>query len=170
MADNHLVDMSVSTEGIAALDRALRAEEDGKALRKELAKNMRDALRPAAELAKSGIMSMSSAGPSTSPALRTAVAKKIRPEVKLGGRWSGARVKAKKTPGLRGFANAPKRINRRNGGWRTQSYGNGVWRTQIGKPGWFDHAMDGHEAQYKQAVLEAMEAMARRIAARNGQG
>lgn len=169
MAGPSPVDVSVSTEGIAALDRALRAEEDGKALRKELAKNMRQALGPAAELAKTGIMSMASAGLSTSsPGLRSSIAKKIRPEVKLGGRWSGARVKAKKTPGLRGFANAPRRTQRRAGGWRTQSWGNGVWRTQNGKQLWFDHAMEGREAEYRQAVHEAMEAMARRIADRAG--
>jgi hypothetical protein len=165
-----LLDVSVSTEGIAALDRALRAEEDGKALRKELAKNMREALKPAAELAKSGIMSMSSAGLSTSsPGLRSSIAKKIRPEVKLGGRWSGARVKAKKTPGLRGFANAPRRTQRRAGGWRTLTFGHEPWRTQTGKQLWFDHAMEGREDQYKQAVLDAMEAMARRIADRAGE-
>lgn len=167
MADNRLLDVSVSTEGIAALDRAMRAEEDGKPLRKELAKNMRDALKPAAELAKSGVMSMSSAGPSSSPALRSTIAKKIKPEVKLGGRWSGARVKAKKTPGLRGFANAPRRTQR-SAGWRTQTFGNGEWRVQRGKVLWFDHAMEGRQAQYKQAVHEAMEAMARRIASRAG--
>lgn len=167
MAGRGIVDVSVSVEGIAALDRALRAEEDGKQLRKELAGNMREALKPAAELAKTGIMSMSSAGLSTSsPPLRTAIAKKIRPEVKLGGRWSGARVKAKKTPGLRGFANAPKRTQRRGGGWRTLTFGHEPWRTQVGKQGWFDHAMEGREDEYRQAVFEAMEAMARRIADR----
>lgn len=165
MAGRPLLDVTVSSDGIRALGDALKAEADGKALRKELAKNMRDALKPAAELAKSGIMSMASAGPSTSPSMKTAIAKKIRPEVKLGGRWSGARVKAKKTPGLRGFANAPKRTQR-PAGWRTQSFGNGVWRNQTGKVLWFDHAMDGQQDRYRQAVHEAMEAMARRIADR----
>jgi hypothetical protein len=164
--DRAIVDISVSTEGIAALDRALRAEEDGKALRKELAKNMRDALKPAAELAKSGVMSMSSAGASSSPALRSAIAKKIKPEVKLGGRWSGARVKAKKTPGLRGFANAPRRTQR-PGGWRSPVFGDReVWITHQGKPKWFDNAMEGRHAEYRRAVHEAMEATARRIADR----
>ncbi|MCZ4099842.1 hypothetical protein [Streptomyces sp. H39-C1] len=167
MADNP-IDLSVSAEGIQALGSALRAEEDGKQLRKELAKNMRDALAPAAELAKSGVMSMPSSGPGTSPGLRSAIAKKIRPEVKLGGRWTGARVKAKKTPGVRGFANAPKRTQRASG-WRTQSWGNGQWRTQVGKLSWFDRAMDGRQQQYKEAVHAAMEAMARRIADRAGE-
>jgi hypothetical protein len=164
MAEPSPLDVSVSVDGIQALGRALSAEADGKALRKELAKNMRGALNPAADRAKTGIMSMRSEGHTSGPGLRTAIAKKIRPEVKLGGRWTGARVKAKKTPGLRGFANAPKRTQR-PGGWRTKDW-NGSWRTQVGKFDWFDRAMAGRDDVYKQAVLDAMEAMARRIADR----
>lgn len=155
--------------GLAALVRAIRAEEDGKELRKELAKNMREALKPGAQEAKSSIMAMPSSGlMPTAPALRTAVAKKIRPEVKLGGRWSGARVKAFKTKNVRGFPNAPKRLNRA-GGWRHPVFGNReVWVQQHGKVDWFDRAFQGREGQYKAAVEEAMENMARRIADRAG--
>ncbi|WP_075693862.1 hypothetical protein [Streptomyces acidiscabies] len=155
-------------EGLAALTRAIRAEEDGKALRKELARNMREALKPAAAEAKSSVMSIASAGLPTAPALRSSVAKKIRPEVKLGGRWSGARVKAFKTKNVRGFPNAPKRLNR-SGGWRHPVFGNReVWVQQHGKTDWFDRSFEGREGQYKAAVEAAMENMARRIADRAG--
>lgn len=169
MPDDALISMRVQHTGMEALVRALKAEEDGKILRRELAKNMRAALAPAATLAKSAIMAMSSAGPGTSPGLRSEIAKKIRPEVKLGGRWTGARVKARKTLGVRGFANAPKRTQSRKG-WRTQTYGNGVWRTQFGKIEWFDRAMDGQQSRYRAAVQEAMDAMAQRIADRTRGG
>ncbi|MFI5755621.1 hypothetical protein [Streptomyces sp. NPDC051569] len=159
-------DLTVTHEGLDALVWAIRQEEDGKALRKDLAKTMREALKPGAVRAKSGIMAMSSAGFSTGPSLRSAIAKKIRPEVKLGGRWTGARVKAFKTPGIRGFTNAPKRTNRRNGGWRTLTYGHEPWRTQTGKRQWFDDAFENDADQYRQAVHTAMEDMARRIASR----
>ncbi|MGW0914651.1 hypothetical protein ACWD1Z_23280 [Streptomyces sp. NPDC002784] len=154
-------------QGLAALTRAIRAEEDGKELRKELAKNMREALKPGAAEAKSSIMAMPSSGlMATAPALRSSVARKIRPEVKLGGRWSGARVKAVKTKNVRGFPNAPKRLNRA-GGWRHPVYGNReVWVQQHGKVDWFDDAFKGREGAYKAAVEEAMEDMARRIASR----
>lgn len=153
--------------GLAALTRAIRAEEDGKQLRKELAKNMREALKPGAAEAKSSIMAMPSAGiMPTAPALRTSIARKIRPEVKLGGRWSGARVKAFKTKNVRNFPNAPKRLNRASG-WRHPVYGNReVWMQQRGKVDWFDRAFQGRESVYKAAVEQAMEDMARRIAAR----
>lgn len=155
-------------EGLDALVRAIRAEEDGKQLRKDLAKNMREALKPGAAEAKSSIMAMSSAGLRTAPALRSSIARKIRPEVKLGGRWSGARVKAFKTKNVRGFPNAPKRTNRA-GGWRHPVFGNrDVWVQQQGKVDWFDRAFQGRESAYKAAVEQAMEDMARRIANRAG--
>ncbi|MFG2276974.1 hypothetical protein ACGFNY_45365 [Streptomyces chartreusis] len=154
-------------QGLNALVRALRAEEDGKQLRKDLAKNMREALKPGAAEAKSSIMAMpTQAARPVTPALRTAIAKKIRPEVKLGGRWSGARVKAFKTKNIRGFPNAPKRTNRA-GGWRHPVFGNrDVWVTQHGKRDWFDDAFKGREGIYREAVEQAMEDMARRIANR----
>jgi len=152
-------------DGLAALVRAIRAEEDGKELRKELAKNMREALKPGAQQAKDSIMGMVSLHGAT-PALRTSIARKIRPEVKLGGRWSGARVKAFKTKNIRGFPNAPKRTNRASG-WRHPVYGNrDVWVHQRGKLECFDRAFRGREGLYKQAVEQAMEDMARRIANR----
>ncbi|MFD7224833.1 hypothetical protein ACFV9P_28095 [Streptomyces sp. NPDC059892] len=160
-------DLQVTHEGLDALVRAIRREEDGKALRKDLAKNMREALKPGAVMAKSSIMAMGSSGLGTGPSLRSAIAKKIRPEVKLGGRWTGARVKAFKTPGIRGFANAPKRTNRSNGGWRTLTYGREPWRTQVGKREWFDRAFENDADQYRRAVAEAMEDMARRLASRS---
>ncbi|MER8042709.1 hypothetical protein [Streptomyces sp. NPDC094032] len=155
-----------SHEGLAALTRAIRAEADGKELRKDLARNMRESLKPAAALAKSGIMSMASAGPATSPGLRSSIARKIRPEVKLGGRWSGARIKAFKTKNIRHFPNAPKRTNRPRG-WRHLVYGRpDSWVTQHGKTKWFDHSMSGVEPNAREAVERAMEDMARRLASR----
>jgi len=155
-----------NVEGLDALSRRLRVESDGKELRKELARNMRDALKPAAALAKSGIMAMSTSGPGASPPLRSSIARKIRPEVKLGGRWSGARVKAFKTPAIRGFANAPKRTNRAKG-WRHPVFGNSdIWVHQRGRENWFDRAFEGEAEKYRQACLDAMEEMAKRLADR----
>ncbi|MFE9764613.1 hypothetical protein ACFYPC_08800 [Streptomyces sp. NPDC005808] len=153
-------------DGLAALTRAIRAEEDGKQLRKELAAGMRDALRPGAQQAKDSIMGMVSLNGGTTPALRTSIARKIRPEVKLGGRWSGARVKAFKTKNIRGFPNAPKRTNRASG-WRHPVWGDREnWVQQRGKLEWFDRSFTGRTNTYRAAVEQAMEDMARRIASR----
>jgi hypothetical protein len=155
-------EVSTSSNDLENLVRALRQEEDGRELRKELSKNLRDALKPAADSAKNAIMSMESSGSSNStPALRTQIAKKIRPEVRLTGRSTGARVKARKIPNIRGFANAPKRTQQET--WRTQTFGNNEWREQRGKLNWFDNAMHEKPEEYKRACIDAMEDMARRI-------
>lgn len=169
MAGGPPFELRATHEGLDALARALRAEADGKQLRKELAANLRNALKPGADQAKSSIMGMVSLH-GAQPALRSAIAKKIRPEVKLGGRWTGARVKAFKTKNIRGFPNAPKRTNSARG-WRHPVWGNAdVWVQQRGKLEWFDKPFRGREGIYKQAIHEAMEEMARRIADRAGNG
>lgn len=163
--EGHLARITFTIDHLEGLVRALRAEEDGKQLRKELAKNMREALKPAAVQAKSGIMSMASTG-RTKPALRPAIARRIRPEVRLGGGyWAGARLKARKTPNIRGFANAPKRTQSADG-WRTDTFGRDEWRVQFGKREWFDRAIEADKPLYRRKVYEAMEDMAGRILAR----
>lgn len=163
--EGHLAHVTFTIDHLEGLVRALRAEEDGKQLRRDLARNMREALKPAAVQAKAGIMSMSSTG-QTKPALRSAIARRIRPEVRLGGGyWAGARLKARKTPNIRGFANAPKRTQSRDG-WRTDTFGRDTWRVQRGKVEWFDRAIEADRELYRQAVFEAMEDMAGRILAR----
>lgn len=156
-------DASVHSTDLENLVRALRAEADGgKQLRKELARNMREALKPAAAEAKSAIASMPSSGQTVGPGLRQQIAKKIRPEVRLTGRHTGARIKVRKLPSsVRNFANAPKRTQQAT--WRTQTFGNGEWREQQGELDWFDNSMNDKIPEYKEAVVEAMHDMARRI-------
>lgn len=156
------INVTTSSTDLDNLVRAIREEVDAKTLRKELAKNMRDALKPAADEAKNSIMAMpTSATGNSSPALRNAIAKRIRPEVRLTGRRTGARVKARKIPNVRNFANAPKRTQQAT--WRTQTFGNGEWRDQQGKLDWFDNSMNDKVPEYKEAVIDAMTDMARRI-------
>ncbi|MGY0060863.1 hypothetical protein ACWY4P_30685 [Streptomyces sp. LZ34] len=145
--------------------RALREEEDGRALRRDLAKGLREAVKPYAEGASNAALSIPSHGSSASPALRPAIAKGIKPQADLTARRTGARVRVRRTPNVRGFSNAPKRTQSRKG-WRTQSYGNDRWRVQFGKIGWFDDAFNGVESQAREAIFRAMEDMARRIAER----
>ena len=152
MADTSGLGLELTPQNLRQISRALRAEEDGKELRKELTRNMREALKPGAVRAKSSIMSMSSTTPHDGPALKSAIARKIRPEVRITGKFPGAKIKAFKTKNLRGFPNAPKRTNRASG-WRHPVYGNReVWVQQSGKVKWFDHAFEGERDTYRRAV------------------
>lgn len=158
--------LELTPENLRAISNALKAEEDGKQLRKELTKSMREALKPGAADAKSAIMSMASSTPHGGPALKSGIARRIRPEARITGKFPGARVKAMKTPNLRGFANAAKRTNRASG-WRHPVYGNReVWIQQHGKLKWFDHAFEGKQGHYQRAVQFALAEMVNRIASR----
>lgn len=167
MASTEGLSLELTPENLRAISKALKAEEDGKQLRKELTRNMRDALKPGAVDAKSAIMSMASATPHGGPALKSAIARRIRPEVRISGKFPGAKVKAMKTPNIRGFANAAKRTNRASG-WRHPVYGSReVWVQQHGKVKWFDRAFEGQQGHYQRAVQFALADMVNRIASRS---
>lgn len=166
MSSTASLSMEIEPTNLRNISRALKAEEDGKEMRKELTRNMRDALKPGAADAKSGIMSMASSTPHAAPALRSSIARKIRPEARISGKFPGAKVKAFKTPNIRGFANAAKRTNR-SSGWRHPVHGNReVWIHQTGKAKWFDRAFEGRESDYKRAVQYALADMVNRVESR----
>lgn len=163
---SHSFSLEIDAPALEALGRRLKREKDGKALRKELAKNIRTALEPARDAARSGILGMSSAGlEQDGEPLRQAIARRIVVEARLGGRASGARIRAKKKGLPRGFALAAKRTNSAEG-WRAPVRGEAGWRIQVGRPHWFDDATTKDRAKYRDAVIAAMEAMAERIADR----
>jgi len=158
--------MTITSDDLVKLSRILRDESDGKALRKELAANLRKASEPARDAARTSIMGMSSAGlPHDGEPLREAIANKIVTEARLSGRSTGAKVKARRlTQATRGFILAPKRTNATQ--WRHMVFGRDVWVEQVGKPRWFDDAMRDNKKEWQRAVVEAMNHTARRIASR----
>lgn len=166
MSERPPLDLSVTTDDLQSLVRALRAEEDGKALRKQLARELKQALEPFAARARSAALAIPAQGPQVSPAIRPAIAKRIQPEIKLGGRWTGARLRARKTPNIRNFANAPKRTQALEG-FHAPIFGTGRWRVQRGKPDWFDESLQGLQPAAAQAAQRVIEGMARRIAQRS---
>lgn len=157
-------------EELKALGKRLKAEEDGKALRRDLIRHMKVPLKPAVAEIKAGVMGMRSRGnPADGQSLRKAVARRITAEVKLSGKRAGVRVRGRKTPAVRGFQNAPQRINRAKG-WRHLVFGREPWVGQVGKPGFFDDPLSGRKEEFRRAVRQAMEDTAARIAGRAGKG
>lgn len=156
--------LSIDSEDLRDLARALSAETNGKALRRDLAKNLRAALEPAKVEVRANLMSMASAGvPVDGPPLRTAILKNMKADARLTGRSAGARLRIRKKGMPRGFNNAPKRLNRK-AGWRHKVWGRDVWVQQFGKPDYFDDATTRRRGEYRRAVIAAMNECARRIA------
>lgn len=159
-----MIELSLDQEAVKSLGKALKSVSDGKALRRELIRNMRAALEPAKGDVHRALMAISSAGLGASPTLRLAVARQLKLEAKLSGGDAGARVRIKRNAGMpRGFSNAGKALAMPQG-WRHPVHGNKeVFVTQVGDPNYFDRAIRKRRAEYRKAVLLAMEHTARRI-------
>lgn len=160
------LEATITSEDLKRLAVILGREADGKQLRKELAANLRKASMPVRDEARSAILSMESGGlPHEGEGLRQAIASHITVDARLTGQSTGARVKVSRKGMPRGFDNAPKRTNAPK--WRHKVFGNAAaWVDQVGKPRWFDDVMQKHTAEWRGACLEAMNAMAARIARR----
>jgi hypothetical protein len=163
------VELSIDQQALQALGRALKAEADGKKLRRDLIRRLRKTMEPIREQAQSNALGIESAGLSTSegPGLRAAVADQIKTQVRLAGRVTGIRLHAPKRRGMpRGFVGAPKALNRKKG-WRRRVYGGNVWVQQVATPPeFFDEAHRGEHKQLKRDVLAAMNDAAVRVAAK----
>lgn len=153
--------VEVDPRDLTRLVAALNKEADGKELRRELIAGLKAAAEPAAVEARGAILSMRSHS-NVEPPLRQAVADAVTVQVRTGGGRAGVFVVARKRGMPRGFANAPKRLNAK-GGWRHPLFGTDEWKTQIGKPGWFDETLARAEPAAEAAAKEAMDGMARRI-------
>ncbi len=170
-----MIRAGVSSPDLVDLAVAIRYEQDGAVMRRELLQGLRAAVRPAIQEAKSSIMSMDSGGlRQPGGSLRKAIAKQVTSEVSLTQRKAKIKVKVRRRNMPRGFVNAPKTVSL-PGGWRhpvVQRKPKGFvgpmpaprWVQQMGKPGWFDEPLRSHRANYRAAVQAAMDRTADRIA------
>lgn len=161
------LELTIEQKDLQTVSRALRREEDGKILRRDLLREIRTILTPLQTEVREAILSMESGGlEHEGTGLRQGIASKVVVQIRTGGKATGAGLKAKQTPNLRGFKMAPRYTNRQKG-WRRPVYGRDVWVLQIGKPGWFDDTTKKHRDEYAAKVMVPIEDMARRIAARS---
>lgn len=157
------VELRADQGSFDAVVRALKAEEDGRALRRDLADELEDAVEPAIGHVRGALLAMDTGGiPHGGEPLRAAVSAGVDDEIILTGRSAGVRVKASSRGMPRGFRNAPKRLNAKRG-WRHRVFGRDVWVRQIGAPGWFDDTLEARRERYRRAVVKAMEQSVDRI-------
>lgn len=157
---------------------AIKAEDDGKILLRDLRRDLRAATKPGETSAKAAIMSMPATGlRNVGGSMRSAIRKEIKTETKLNARSAVIKIKVRRRS-VRGFENPAKRFNSTKP-WRHpvrpwKREGDQVvalprnewtWVTQVSpKPGWFDDAVKGHRTGYEAAVRKAMNDTADRIA------
>ena len=162
------IELSVDQRAVQRVAKALRAEGDGKALRKELIADLKDAVEPGVSAVQGKLRAMPHrSGAAGSPPLGSYLAARVRPSVRLTGRSTGVSVRIGQTPKLRGFKMAARRLNRKS--WLYPVFADTeTWVTQESRvPGYFDETLAADRGKYRAAVLGALEKMARRIAERH---
>lgn len=152
--------LSIDASDLKALSVRMKAEANGKALRKELIANLREAVAPAVGEVKGAVLGLPSSTPHAGRNLRSAIAAQARTQVRLSGRAPGVKVRVGTKGMPRGFDRGGRWTNR--AGWTHPVFGRGRV-TQSGRPGWFDNVFKGKTARYRRAVTRAMDATARRI-------
>jgi len=162
------VEVSVKDQrdALRVLAKTLKQHSDGKRLRRELNRNLKSAIEPIKDKAKSNLLSIASSGRPHGTVLREAVAKELKVQVATGRR-AGVKLRVRKRNMPRAFTNAPKALNNPKG-WRHPVLGDtDVWVAQTAQPTeWFDsaHRDDGMRRQVRDAVQQAMETVAVQIA------
>lgn len=157
------LEVKVDAADLVRIGRAMRAEADGKLLRRDLVAEIRTAVAPGVSAVQGKLRSMQhNSATLSSPALGSYLASKVKTQVRLAGRSAGVAVRIPKTPELRGFANAAKRLNKQS--WRHKVYGRAWVAQQSQIPGYFDETLEKGKPEYRAAVLEAILRMKRRLA------
>jgi hypothetical protein len=154
--------LSVQDRQLRDLARHLRSFEDGKVLRRNLAKKLRTAVKPVVAQVKAAIKATPSKGRGSGPSMRAAIARRVSAQARpTTGRTAGVKIVARK-PTLRGFANAPQRFNRKN--FRHPVFGDAdKWITQIGDPGWFDDTIAHNRLRFRLEVMGTLEEFKREL-------
>lgn len=152
--------LAVTMDDLRDVAAVLKKRGDGKALKRDLNRGLRAGMKPTHQAVRSAALALPSKGRGTKPALRSAIAMSVLPVATTTTKYARVGIRARRTPKVRGFHNAPKRFNREKG-WRHPVFGDReTWVQQRGKPGWFDDTIAEHKQNMINAVNKAFKAWA----------
>ena len=167
------VDLSIDQRALLRVRDAMAAEADGKKLKRDLAKEIRNAVKPVVPELQGAVRNLPSLDSPASPDLRDAVARQIKVGSSFTNKNPGAKIKVGTRQDPRGFRFAGRRLNSPKG-WRHPVFGrtDGEWVQQYGRRGvrWFEPPIVARRKEFQAAIRVAVDDMARRIASRTTRG
>lgn len=161
------VGVGIQADDLADLVRSLRGMENGKALRKQLVKDIRTAAKPIVPAVRAKARALPSQGVERrreGPGLRDSVAKATRLHVQTSGRFVGVtiRVDPKKMPpgmhNLPSFLEGAAPFQR----WEHPLFKTGPWYRQQSHP-YFYSTVERFQPAIQQAVAGAVDSLQRQI-------
>ena len=155
------IDVVVTQNDLRELVGAINKHGDKKAIRKELSKGLREAVKPMVPKARSRVLAQS--GGAASTGLRKDMARSVQVKVDLGMRSDriGVRIRldGKK---LRGRPSSLVTAYEGSKPWRHPVFGSGVWVAQESR-GFLTETVNRDKAKVTRDVLAAMVDIGKRI-------
>jgi hypothetical protein len=146
------------------LKLAMAAEQDGKLLKRDIAKQLRKISGPLATKQRASVRALPSKGHS-GPSMRQAIARQVRVATRWSGRDVGISVIQRARAMPRDFNMAGRAFNREEG-WNPTTLGGETVHQQAVPTGWFDNHTEGIKPEAAREVRTALQQMADRIASR----
>jgi hypothetical protein len=161
-----MIELSLDQLALERVEAALQFEEDGKALKRDLGRELKRAVEPVLPVIAAELMSLGGAL-DVQPGLRVSVIHAMSAKVRYSGNSPGVRVAISRKGMPRGFTDAARRINQ--GAWLHPLWGRaGSAIMQVGVDEFFDRPLRNAQPEMREAVQLAVRAMAERIARRAG--
>lgn len=149
---------------MAGLKRAMGEAADGKVLKRELSKRLRNVMQPLVSEQKARVMRLPSKG-HAGPSMRAAIARQTKAATRWSGQSMGVQVIQRARGMPRGFDYAGRAFNRPEG-WHPTTLGGESIHQEIRPAKWFDDVTQGQRPKVGREVLQALDATADKIAAR----
>jgi hypothetical protein len=162
-----VIELSVDQQrdAMKAVARAMAAESDGKALKRDLAKRLRSIMDPLKVQVTQRLMQIPTTG-HEGESLRQAVKRQVRAATRFSGRNTGVSLTQRARSMPRSFQYAGRALNRPEG-WQPISLGGATLHQEARPVEWFDEPTSRSAEKAKREVTEALADMARRIADRS---
>jgi hypothetical protein len=134
----------------------------GKQLKRELSKQLRQLMNPLVQARRQSVLSLPSKGHS-GPSMRQAIARQTRAATRWRGRNTGISIIQRARGMPRDFSMAGRAFNREEG-WNPTALGGVQVHQQVTPAKWFDSMERGDRPRVRQAVIEALEDTAAKMA------
>jgi hypothetical protein len=154
--------MSVKSSDLKTMAKLMGKEADRKTIRKDFAADAKAVLAPLTSEARTAAGAIPSRGTTVGRPLRPAIARAVGPRVKLTSRVTVIGIKVGRTPGVRQFALAGRRMNRKS--FKHLVFGReNSWTVQVGDPGWFDRIMTAGIPNINAKMADVIDRLAARL-------
>jgi hypothetical protein len=149
-------------EKMGKLKRAMAAAENGKDIKREIAKELRALMNPLVAEQRARVLRLPSKGGHTQ-SMRQAVARQTKAATRWGGNNMGVSVIQRARAMPRNFQMAGRMFNREEG-WNPQTLGGETVHQQVRPTQWFDQPTTGVRGEASHKMHQALDRAADKIA------